>query len=350
MMQPAESLARKDATRSRGMNPAVRCSLPESKMRAVLVVIPDVFREQTLQMAFIHRNDVIQQVSTAALNPTLRNSILPGTFEGGPNGSDLQSTNRCRDFQPIFPIPVKDQKPGCRPKRKRLPQLLNDPPARRVLRDVDVQDAPPAVADDEEAIDHAEGDGWDREEIHRGDSFPTVVQKGEPALGWLGVPRRSFHPAGDRSLRDSKTGHEEFTMDARRSPGRVLRDHTEDQIPNLLGNSPPPCWLSDPGDPAPIDAKACSMPSNHCFWRDYNQSFFPVGRELMGNDPVQFVEQIQPWSRVSTFQNDERLPEGEILQDEMPMTTKRASKRSEPEKKQIEPGPELYQTHRWPRQ
>ena len=65
----------------------------------------------------------------------------------------------------------------------------------------------------------------------------------------------------------------------------------------------------------------------------------------MGNDPVQFVEQIQPWSRVSTFQNDERLPEGEILQDEMPMTTKRASKRSEPEKKQIEHGSELYQNH-----
>ena len=85
MVQSAKSLVRKDATRSCGTNPAIWCSLPESKMRAVFVVIPDVFREHTLQMAFIHRNDVIQQVSTAALNPTLRNSILPGTFEGGPN-------------------------------------------------------------------------------------------------------------------------------------------------------------------------------------------------------------------------------------------------------------------------
>jgi len=37
---------------------------------------------------------------------------LPGTFEGGPYGADLQSTNRYRDFLPIFPIPVKDQEPG----------------------------------------------------------------------------------------------------------------------------------------------------------------------------------------------------------------------------------------------
>jgi len=163
MVLPAKSLVRKDATRSHGTNPAIRCSLPESKMRAVFVVIPDVFREQTLQMAFIHRNHVIEQISSAAFNPTLRSSILPGTFEGGPYGADLQSTNRDRDFQPIFAIPVKDQKSGSRPKRKRFPQLLNDPQARRVLRDVEVDDPPPTVADDEEAIEHAEGDRWDRE-------------------------------------------------------------------------------------------------------------------------------------------------------------------------------------------
>jgi hypothetical protein len=92
------------------------------------------------------------------------------------------------------------------------------------------------------------------------------------------------------------------------------------------------------------------MPSNHCLWRDYNQSFFPGGPELMANDPEQFVEQIQPWSRVSTFQNDELLSEGKILEDEMPTTTKRASKRSEPERKQIEHGLDLYQNHGWTRQ
>jgi len=53
----------------------------------------------------------------------------------------------------------------------------------------------------------------------------------------------------------------------------------------------------------------------------------------MGNYPEQFVEQIEPWPRMPTFQNDELLPEGEILEDKMPTTTTRASKRSEPEKK-----------------
>ena len=35
---------------------------------------------------------------------------------------------------------------------KCLPQLLDDPTARRMLGDVNVQDAPPIMTDDEEAI------------------------------------------------------------------------------------------------------------------------------------------------------------------------------------------------------
>ena len=51
---------RKDAARSHGVSSAPWRSLPESKMRAVLVVVADVFRKQPFQMAFVHRNDVIQ--------------------------------------------------------------------------------------------------------------------------------------------------------------------------------------------------------------------------------------------------------------------------------------------------
>ena len=33
---------------------------PESKMRAVLMVVTNILREQSLQMAFIHRDNVVQ--------------------------------------------------------------------------------------------------------------------------------------------------------------------------------------------------------------------------------------------------------------------------------------------------
>ena len=120
MMQSAESLLRQDATVGFGMSSAVRRFLPEAEMRAILMVVTDVLREQPLEMAFIEGNDVIQQVTPAALDPTLRDAVLPGTLERGADRAYTQGSNRCGDFQPILGIPVEDEKSGCRPKGKCL--------------------------------------------------------------------------------------------------------------------------------------------------------------------------------------------------------------------------------------
>jgi len=129
---------RKNMTRAYGTRSVVRCSLPQPEMYAVLVVVTNILREQPLPMAFVHRHDVVLQVSSAALDPTLRHAVLPGTLEGGADRADLQGSNRCRDFQPILGIPVEDEKPRCRPQWKRLPELLDDPQTGRVLGDVEV--------------------------------------------------------------------------------------------------------------------------------------------------------------------------------------------------------------------
>src|SRR5690348_9620693 len=104
MMQPAQSILRKNPPGGGGANSVVRGSLPQPKMRAVLVVVADVFREQTFQMAFIHRNDVIQQISSAAFNPALRYTILPRAFEGRSYRAHLQGSNGDRNLQPVLGI------------------------------------------------------------------------------------------------------------------------------------------------------------------------------------------------------------------------------------------------------
>jgi hypothetical protein len=83
-------------------------------MRAVLVVITDVFREQPFQMAFIHGDNMVQQVSSATFDPTLRHTVLPGTLEGGPHRAHLQGSNGHGHFQSVFRIPVEDEKSGRR--------------------------------------------------------------------------------------------------------------------------------------------------------------------------------------------------------------------------------------------
>jgi hypothetical protein len=76
MVQPADSLLRKDPTRSCGTSPAVRCSLLKPEMRAVLVMVTNILGEQSLQMAFIQRNNVVHPVPSTASHPPLRDAIL----------------------------------------------------------------------------------------------------------------------------------------------------------------------------------------------------------------------------------------------------------------------------------
>jgi hypothetical protein len=42
-----------------------------------------------------------------------------------------------------------------------------NPQARRLLRDVEVQDSATVVADHEETVEHVEPECWDGEEVHR---------------------------------------------------------------------------------------------------------------------------------------------------------------------------------------
>jgi hypothetical protein len=84
------------------------------------------------------------------------------------------------------------------------------------------------VTDDEEAVEHTERERRHGEEVHRRDGFPVIPQEREPTFGSFRVSRRSSHPAGDGSLRDIESEHEEFPGDAQRSPGRIFDIHAED--------------------------------------------------------------------------------------------------------------------------
>ena len=77
-----------------------------------------------------------------------------------------------------------------------------------MLRDVEVQDPPTVVTDDEETVEYTEGDGGNGEEVHRGNRFSMIAQECQPAPCRFGVPRRSFHPPGNRPLRNIDTQHE----------------------------------------------------------------------------------------------------------------------------------------------
>src|SRR6266704_3831433 len=149
-------------------------------------------------------------------------------------GFTLRGRTAAGDLQSILGITIKDDEPRGGSKWKCFSQLLDDPRACRMLCDIEVQDATTIVTDDKKAIEHTERDRWHGEEVHRGNRFPVITEKGKPARGRLRISRCPFHPTRDRSLRDLETEHEKLAMDAWRSPLWVLNDHPENQFLNLL--------------------------------------------------------------------------------------------------------------------
>jgi len=113
------------------------------------------------------------------------------------------------------------------------------------------------MGDDEEAVENAEGKRRHGEEIHRGDGFAMIVQKGRPSLCRFRNFRRFSHPAQHSSSRNIEAKHLQLTIDARRTPGWVLCDHAEDEIAQF----PADAFSSNAGlmprKPRPIQFEPC---------------------------------------------------------------------------------------------
>jgi len=170
-------------------------------------------------------------------------------------------------------------------------------------------------------VQHAKPDGGNREEVHRGNHFLMVAQKGQPAFTWLAVPRRSFHPAGDRPFRDVQPEHQQFPMDAWRSPSGVLHHHTEDQLPHLLQPRPSPNRSPYSRDQPPIHAKAGPVLAHNRFRSDDDERLLPLRPQPMDSNPEELVKQIDSRPRTTPFQHGQLLSQNEDFEDKIPAAT-----------------------------
>src|ERR1700751_7728 len=69
VVQPAQSIMGKHATRSYAASPAPRRSLAQSKVRAVFVMVGNVLGQESLQMPLVESNHMVEQLAPAAPHP-----------------------------------------------------------------------------------------------------------------------------------------------------------------------------------------------------------------------------------------------------------------------------------------
>src|ERR1019366_8296055 len=169
---------------------------------------------------------------------------------------DAHGAQSTCDDGAINAIPVSDHEAGSPVPRKCLRYLACNPFCRRIPCDVDPDQISAVKSDDDECIEQVKTDSGNNEQVHSGDIWGVIAQEGEPSLAWR--PASLDHVLGDAGLRDLKPKFEKFAVDAWRAPKRVLHAHLPDQRAQPRLDLRPPFRRARL--PAPITAKACSMP------------------------------------------------------------------------------------------
>src|SRR6516165_8787849 len=98
MMQPAETVQRKNAPKGSGANSAARRAFLKPQVRSIFVVVADIFGQQSFQMAFVDHDHVVEQVTPATFNPAFRHAVLPQTLIRRSDWSDPQRSDGWRNL------------------------------------------------------------------------------------------------------------------------------------------------------------------------------------------------------------------------------------------------------------
>jgi hypothetical protein len=80
---------------------------------------------------------------------------------------------------------------------------------------------------------------WNGEEVHRSNGLAMVSQERQLSLYNIWISRSSPDPSRDTPFREIETQLEQFAVNARRYPGRILGNHTKDQGANLFADTLP---------------------------------------------------------------------------------------------------------------
>ena len=116
----------------------MRRVLPQGIVNPVVVVVVHVLTNQTAEMLFLERDDMVQDFPAAASNPALGDSILPRRPNARPLRLQARGRQETDHFGIEFGIAVQDQVAIRAYLGKRFAQLLDYPCRTRMRCDVEV--------------------------------------------------------------------------------------------------------------------------------------------------------------------------------------------------------------------
>ena len=227
---------------------------------------------------------MIEKLSATAPDPAFRDSILPRTGRADPCGVHAGGCKQLGDLVAKLAVTIKNRIAVRARFRKCLPQLLHDPEASRVFRDVEMEYPASTMFDDEKTIQDSEGKGRHGEEVHGRDDLAVIAKESRPELASVVARRQAPEIAGDGAFREVEAEFQKLTVNPRSAPGGILFDHPPDQR-SKLGVDLWPAKALGLRAQAPEQPKASAMPGDHGFWFDNDEDLAPCRPKTPEQDP-----------------------------------------------------------------
>jgi hypothetical protein len=174
---------------------------------------------------------VIQALAPDRADEPLHERVLPWALRRREKLLDPHALHAMPKWLPVDAIAVAEEIGRRGLVREGVHELLSRPDGGGVLGDVEVDNPPAMVGEDDKDKEDAEASGGNGEEIDR-DQVADVV-RGERPPGLRGLGPTLGHEAGDGALGDVDAELEEFAVDARRSPQGIRRGHRPDERGDL---------------------------------------------------------------------------------------------------------------------
>ena len=185
-------------------------------------------------MLFVPGNDLVQELAAAASDPALRETILPGCLYTRALRFEPGGFEEVENFPIELRIMIQNYVPVGIGFREGFPQLLHDPRGSRMASDMEMQDSPPLVLDDEKAVQDLKRQGGHGEEVHRHNGFSMIGQEGPPAFAGIAVAPNALKIAGYGAFGNVEAELPQFAVNFRRSPVHILRRHPPNESPQLF--------------------------------------------------------------------------------------------------------------------
>ena len=240
-------------------------------------------------MPLAEDNDMVKAIPSDRTDEPLRMSVLPWRSwcdRPVPNAHRANATDK--DIA-IDTIPIANDI-----LRRLLPavclgELTRNPLGARMRGHAQPQNLTAGMPQDQKSIQQPERDRGDHEQIHRRDAVRVISKKRLPSLGWRTPSSR--HVLGNGGLPDIDAELEQFAMNPRCTPKRVLNTHVSNELTNLQRS----LWSATARSrfPPPIGSESGPVPTDHCLRFENFQGIQHAGHKTIQPSKHQAIDALE---------------------------------------------------------